>query len=269
MKLHFPSFKALQGPFFSAGLLVTITLLQHPRFGRGLLFRRTRAWRKSCERGIAQWKFQPLAGKRRPSAKSFPSPGMASARYCVPGERLCSLEEGTPGNGTYTRHGSIFASLAGCFIKKSENGMLPVITVMRDVESQLLPDVGATVTCKVCSINSRFAKVHILYVGSTPLKSPFRGTIRREDIRATEKDKIEVYKSFRPGDIVLAKVISLGDAQSNYLLTTAENELGVVVAHSEAGLQMVPISWCEMQCPSTHGKELRKVARVQPQFLQT
>ncbi|ETE68001.1 Exosome complex component CSL4, partial [Ophiophagus hannah] len=143
------------------------------------------------------------------------------------GEQLCSLEEGTPGNGTYTRHGSIFASLAGCFMKKSENGM-------------------------VCSINSRFAKVHILYVGSTPLKSPFRGTIRREDIRATEKDKI-----------------SLGDAQSNYLLTTAENELGVVVAHSEAGLQMVPISWCEMQCPSTHGKELRKVARVQPQFLQT
>uniref|UniRef100_A0A8C6ZEG9 Exosome component 1 n=1 Tax=Nothoprocta perdicaria TaxID=30464 RepID=A0A8C6ZEG9_NOTPE len=121
----------------------------------------------------------------------------------------------------------------------------------------------------VCSINSRFAKVHILYVGSTPLKSTFRGTIRKEDIRATEKDKVEVYKSFRPGDIVLAKVISLGDAQSNYLLSTAENELGVVVARSEAGVQMVPISWCEMQCPRTHTKDFRKVARVQPQFLQT
>eukprot|EP00074_Homo_sapiens_P094081 XP_016871793.1 exosome complex component CSL4 isoform X2 [Homo sapiens] len=80
---------------------------------------------------------------------------------------------------------------------------------------------------------------------------------------------VEIYKSFRPGDIVLAKVISLGDAQSNYLLTTAENELGVVVAHSESGIQMVPISWCEMQCPKTHTKEFRKVARVQPEFLQT
>ncbi|KAM9052749.1 exosome complex component CSL4 isoform X2 [Balaenoptera acutorostrata] len=80
---------------------------------------------------------------------------------------------------------------------------------------------------------------------------------------------VEIYKSFRPGDIVLAKVISLGDAQSNYLLTTAENELGVVVAHSESGVQMVPISWCEMQCPKTHTKEFRKVARVQPEFLQT
>ncbi|XP_035124558.1 exosome complex component CSL4 isoform X2 [Callithrix jacchus] len=165
-------------------------------------------------------------------------------RYCIPGERLCNLEEGSPGSGTYTRHGYIFSSLAGCLMKSSENGA-------------------------VSSINSRFAKVHILYVGSTPLKNSFRGTIRKEDIRATEKDKVEIYKSFRPGDIVLAKVISLGDAQSNYLLTTAENELGVVVAHSESGVQMVPISWCEMQCPKTHTKEFRKVARVQPEFLQT
>ncbi|KAM9612180.1 exosome complex component CSL4 isoform 2-T2 [Morphnus guianensis] len=157
------------------------------------------------------------------------------ARYCVPGERLCSTEEATAGSGTYTRHGFIFSSLAGCLEKRSEDSGLPVVSVVRDAESQLLPDVGAVVTCKVCSINSRFAKVHILYVGSTPLKSTFRGTIRREDIRATEKDKVEVYKSFRPGDIVLAKVISLGDAQSNYLLSTAENELGVVVARSEAG----------------------------------
>nr|KAF6424854.1 exosome component 1 [Molossus molossus] len=149
-------------------------------------------------------------------------------RYCIPGERLCNLEEGSPGSGTYTRHGYIFSSLAGCMTKSSENGALPVVSVMRETESQLLPDVGAIVTCKV-----------------------------------------EIYKSFRPGDIVLAKVISLGDAQSNYLLTTAENELGVVVAHSESGVQMVPISWCEMQCPKTHTKEFRKVARVQPEFLQT
>uniref|UniRef100_A0A8C0P7I7 Exosome complex component CSL4 n=1 Tax=Canis lupus familiaris TaxID=9615 RepID=A0A8C0P7I7_CANLF len=194
-------------------------------------------------------------------------------RYCIPGERLCNLEEGSPGSGTYTRHGYIFSSLAGCLTKSSENGALPVISVMRETESQLLPDVGTIVTCKVSSINSRFAKVHILYVGSTPLKNSFRGTIRFDlelslNIPVLSL-QVEIYKSFRPGDIVLAKVISLGDAQSNYLLTTAENELGVVVAHSESGVQMVPISWCEMQCPKTHTKEFRKVARVQPEFLQT
>lgn len=84
---------------------------------------------------------------------------------------------------------------------------LPVISVVRETETQLLPDVGAIVTCKVrsesfqriskvvvfgfvrgviwvflldqvTSINPRYAKVHILYVGSTPLKDRFRGTIR-------------------------------------------------------------------------------------------
>ncbi|XP_078079197.1 exosome complex component CSL4 [Mustelus asterias] len=194
---------------------------------------------------------------------------MAPVKVCIPGERLCSIEDCTPGNGTHSRHGYIFASLSGYVVKENDNGMVPVISVVRDTEPQLLPEVSVVVTCKVTSINPRFAKVHILYVRSTPLKGTFRGTIRREDIRATEKDKIEVYKCFRPGDIVLAKVISLGDAQSNYLLTTAENELGVVVAHSEAGAQMVPISWCEMQCPKSHGKEFRKVARVQPEFLHT
>ncbi|XP_058236731.1 exosome complex component CSL4 isoform X1 [Hemibagrus wyckioides] len=193
---------------------------------------------------------------------------MSPMKLCVPGERLCSVEDCISGAGTYQRHGSIFASLAGYVIRRNEGEELPMISVVKETEAQLLPDVGAIVTCKVTSINPRFAKVHILYVGSTPLKDRFRGTIRKEDVRATEKDKVETYKSFRPGDIVLAKVISLGDVQSNYLLTTAENELGVVVAHSEAGVQMVPISWCEMQCPRTHNKEFRKVARVQPEYLQ-
>ncbi|CAN2390695.1 rRNA processing, partial [Pristimantis euphronides] len=188
-------------------------------------------------------------------------------RACPLGERLCSLEDCTPGHGTYCKHGYIFSSLSGYVVKKTDNGLKPLMSVVRDTSSHLLPDVGSVVTCKVTSINPRFAKVQIMYIGTTALKNIFRGTIRKEDIRATEKDKVEVYKSFRPGDIVIAKVISLGDAQSNYLLTTAENELGVVVARSEAGLTMVPISWCEMQCPKTHMKEPRKVARVQPEFL--
>lgn len=41
-----------------------------------------------------------------------------------------------------------------------------------------------------------------------------------------------------------------------------------VVCVRGSGAQMVPISWCEMQCPRTHSKEFRKVARVQPEYLQ-
>lgn len=50
-----------------------------------------------------------------------------------------------------------------------------------------------------------------------------------------------------------------------YQLSTAENELGVVIAHSDAGVAMVPISWTEMQCPKTLVKSPRKVAKVVPE----
>ena len=88
-------------------------------------------------------------------------------------------------------------------------------------------------TLQVISTNPRFCKVAILGVESTSLKEPFKGTIRKEDVRATEKDKVEMYKSFRPGDIALARVLTLHT--QTYLLSTAENELGVVFAKSEAG----------------------------------
>ena len=53
---------------------------------------------------------------------------------------------------------------------------------------------------------------------------------------------MEVVKSLRPGDIIRARVISLGDS-TQYFLSTAENELGVRWAKSAAGAIMIPISW--------------------------
>ena len=64
------------------------------------------------------------------------------------------------------------------------------------------------------------------------------------------------------------RVLSLGEASSGYLVTTAENELGVVIARSEmSGMKMVPVSWTEMQCPKTYNKEHRKIAKVIPEEL--
>lgn len=54
--------------------------------------------------------------------------------------------------------------------------------------------------------------------------------------------------------------ISLGD-QSNYYLTTAKNELGVIMAKSEYRNTMYPISWKEFKDPVTGETETRKVAK--------
>lgn len=81
-----------------------------------------------------------------------------------------------------------------------------------------------------------------------------------QDVRATEKDKVKIADSFRPGDVVRATVISLGD-QANYYLSTASNALGVVMATSEAGNAMYPVSWKEFRDPITGLSEARKVAK--------
>ena len=40
-------------------------------------------------------------------------------------------------------------------------------------------------------------QVQIVCVKDAVLSEPFKGSIRKEDVRATEKDKVEMYKSFR------------------------------------------------------------------------
>lgn len=50
-----------------------------------------------------------------------------------------------------------------------------------------------------------------------------------QDVRSTEKDRVKILESFKPGDVVRARVISLGDTMG-YYLSTAGNEMGVVVA---------------------------------------
>lgn len=67
-------------------------------------------------------------------------------------------------------------------------------------------------------------------------------------------------ESFRVGDIVRGVVISLGD-ERNYYVSTAKNEYGVVLASSEAGVQMMPVSWREMKEVGGVRAELRKVAK--------
>ncbi|GAB6024872.1 exosome 3'-_5 exonuclease subunit ski4 (Csl4) [Chamberlinius hualienensis] len=183
----------------------------------------------------------------------------------VPGQKICkSDEQHVPGKGTFIRHGFIYSCLLGHLVIESKDSQILTIEVRRGLdENAIVPTAGSIVTAKVTSINQRYCKCAIICIKDLILREPFHGLIRKEDVRATEKDSVEMYKCFRPGDIVLARVLSLGDAFS-YLLSTAEDELGVAVAQSESGTEMIPISWTEMQCPKTSAKEFRKVAKVLP-----
>eukprot|EP00850_Spirogloea_muscicola_P018638 SM000173S03007 [mRNA] locus=s173:93895:95620:+ [translate_table: standard] len=190
----------------------------------------------------------------------------------TPGEALGSAAEYAAGAGTHVRGGLIAsvvgvqravpppdgatdqaraaaaaAADAGSAAEASDCAELawqrPVLEVVSSRRQSGVPTPGAVVTAKITRVNPRVASAQILCIGSQAVTDFFTGSIRQQDVRATEVDKL-----------------SLGDARA-YYLSTAKNELGVVYAKSLAGGVMVPVSWQEMQCPITNQREPRKVAK--------
>lgn len=215
-----------------------------------------------------------------------------------PGLRLASSSKYTAGLGTHVYDSHIYASLAG--VPNLDNRTKPpTLSIPRwfpasattNVPSanvsvtNVLPKVGSIVLAKVTRCMVRQINVAILLVDEEVCGDEWAGVVRKEDVRATEKEKVVVGDSFRPGDLIRAEVvcgklhnpggssgfewmirlitwakISLGD-QTNYYLTTAQNELGVIMARSEAGNTMHPISWRDFKDPITGETEMRKVAK--------
>jgi len=181
----------------------------------------------------------------------------------IPGDYLGSHAQFAPGPGTYQKGTGIFSTLVGSVKVDGSKTSRPQLSVQGRRTLSSIPQVGSVVIGRVLNISDRQAKLELISVNSKLLEEPLSGLIRKEDVREVEKDTVDIFASFRPGDIVRARVITLGESHStHYGLTTASNELGVIMATSERGFPMGPVSWCEMQCTQTGIKETRKVAKV-------
>ncbi|KAI0979394.1 hypothetical protein GJ496_001550 [Pomphorhynchus laevis] len=194
---------------------------------------------------------------------------------CVPGDRLCGELDAKPGFGTYVKNGLIFASIRGVLNITAENeddieddGKV-VINVMHVKPPQPRPEIGSIVCCKITFVHKSNAKCIILSVNNVAVNSPFNGVIKKRSVRSYRRDILEIINCFRPGDIVLARVISLGETDF-YYLSTLETELGVVIGLSKTGERMYPISWNRMKTLNSYvpdRSEPRKVAKVRPEFI--
>jgi exosome complex component CSL4 len=81
-------------------------------------------------------------------------------------------------------------------------------------------------------------------------------------VREKLVDQVIMSDSFRPGDYIKAKVISLGDSLRNLYLSTAGEDLGVLVSKNEKSENlMLPFDWESMVDPVSNDLEKRKVAR--------
>ena len=196
-------------------------------------------------------------------------PSLPRLRHAVgstvaPGDRICSARKCDAGEGTYSRGGNIHASAVGR-LSVVPSGERFVVTVVlaggKQYASSQVLSVGQVVLGRVVRVVTQQAFIEIVSADiSGPLRETHSGSIRKEDVRAGATEEVEIYASFRPGDIVLARIISLGDSR-RYFLSTAEAELGVIRAScSSCGENMVPLNWKEMDCPCKQ-KEPRKCAK--------
>lgn len=209
---------------------------------------------------------------------------MSVPSLALPGQLLGPTDKYLPGPGTHIHDSQIFASIAGPVISSpsksssttsSKSKLTPLLSISRPPTTTsdpgilgtgsgggapLLPHIDDTILARITRLGARFATCEILVIGDTVCREAFQGQIRREDIRATEKDKIKIEESFRVGDLVRGTVISLGD-QSNYYVATDRNEFGVVMARSEEGRVMYPVSWREFRDPVSGKGESRKAAK--------
>jgi exosome complex RNA-binding protein Csl4 len=204
-----------------------------------------------------------------------------------------------PGRGAYARNGRIYASVVGTLsldsslqdspeeinkgggdaarpgaadgISVDTHGNPPSaphrfrvsVRSAKEIASERVLRVEDVVLGRVLRITNQQAVVEVLAKhrshGSL-LPFPCEGYIRKEDVWTASTDDVPIQDSFLPGDVVLARVLSLGDPR-RYLLTTAAPELGVIHAVSATGFPMVPTSWKEMRCSESGILEPRKVAK--------
>lgn len=155
------------------------------------------------------------------------------------------------------------------------------IPANKTIPSQQVPRVGQIILGRILRIAVQQATVEIVAIENsnisrdgqqqkqtttttTTLHDPYEGAIRSTDVRTAgiaADNVLQIQDSFLPGDMVLCRIISLGDSR-RYLLSTAEPALGVVYAvSSTSGIPMVPTSWKQMRCPETGATEARKCAR--------
>ncbi|CDU17053.1 3'-5' exoribonuclease Csl4 [Plasmodium yoelii] len=177
----------------------------------------------------------------------------------LPGEVVGNLNNYISGNNTYILNNEIRSTILG---KKNisinnENKEIINIDVIKDYTP--LPQVGDLVICKVYRVTFNMIYCNILLTNNKPLKNSLKGYINKSDIHIYEGDLGDNFDCFKQGDIIKAKVLSIGQ-HSSYKLSTVGSDLGVIIALSEKGDILQPAAWNLMVNLSDMSFEQRKVS---------
>uniref|UniRef100_A0A0N4Z1A7 S1 motif domain-containing protein n=1 Tax=Parastrongyloides trichosuri TaxID=131310 RepID=A0A0N4Z1A7_PARTI len=127
------------------------------------------------------------------------------------------------------------------------------------------PKVGDMITGRVSYISQNFARIIILCVNNLVLKAPLMGILRKEHLGKRDIKLEGLPNCIQPGDIISAQILHLaniGNNNSPYILSMAEDVCGVLKAIGKDGKEMTPLNTYQVIHKESGNTELRKVAQV-------
>ncbi|EUD65233.1 hypothetical protein C922_04362 [Plasmodium inui San Antonio 1] len=178
----------------------------------------------------------------------------------LPGEALGSCDVYVGGENTYILQKEVRSAILGRRQLERDDDGKQVISVANTKEFMPLPQAGDLVTCKIYRVTFNLIYCNIVLLNGRAIKNPFRAFINKSDIHVYEGELGDNFECFKQGDIIKAKVLSVGQ-HGSYKLSTVGSDLGVILALSDKGEIMKPVAWNLMVNLSDMSFEKRKVSR--------
>jgi exosome complex component CSL4 len=176
--------------------------------------------------------------------------------FVVPGDFIATTEEFVPSDGTYEESGKIYSSSVGVVLADVRTKHVSVFS--RILGPPVLKP-GDVVICRIEEVREQSTNVFIGAIRGREgreLPLPNSGTIH---ISNTHTGYVkDLSTQFRPGDIVRAKVLNA--RREPVQLTTAGEDLGVIVARCSRCREFLELEGTKLHCPNCDNVEFRNLA---------
>ncbi len=181
-----------------------------------------------------------------------------SGNFVIPGDILGVEEEFMPGDYAFVDGGVVYSAATGQvqFDDRSRK-----VSVRPTTKLPPVPLDGEIVLAKVSYMRGQFARMEIFAIegeAGRQIPSAPEGAVH---ISQARRDYVKDLESeFQLGDIVRARVIN--QDRDPIMLSTADDELGVVLAKCKECHQVMVVKGNRLYCETCDAYEKRKVATV-------
>ncbi len=182
--------------------------------------------------------------------------GIKTGDFVVPGDFLATAEEFVPGEGAYEENGKIYSSCVGAVLVDTRTKH---VSVFSRVPGPPVLKRGDVVIGQVEEVRDQFVNVLIEALRGRENREvpvPNYGTVHISQTRVGYVKDLS--RQFRAGDIIRAKVLSV--RRDIVQLTTAGEDLGVIVARCSRCRELLELDGTKLRCPNCGNVEFRKLA---------